>query len=41
MNENQNNFINFINKEINKFKSINEGKKEHYEEYDSKWANEF
>ena len=41
MNENQNNFINFINKEIHKFQSINEGKKEHYEEYDSKWANEF
>ena len=39
--ENQDNFTNIINKEGNKFQSINESKKEHYEEYDDKWANEF
>ena len=41
MNENKEDFINIINKEAHKFQSVNEGKKEHYEEYDTKWANEF
>ena len=39
--ENQDNFTNIINKEGNKFQNINENKKEHFDEYDDKWANEF
>ena len=39
--ENQDDFIYLINKESFKYQNINNGKDEHNEEYDSKWANEF
>ena len=39
--ENQEDFIYLINKESFKYQNINNGKDEHNEEYDSKWANEF